>query len=256
LRTVGGETNVEWRYGSGAVTLTGAVFGWNDPAGALLADRGWAFDSRLVGLFDSARLPDALARSRRHAGPLTDEPFHEVDDQPGWYAGVSWQLDNYGRISALRYENRANPALARQGQAAWRTDFNSLGIETDIGDFVVLSQAMVGFTEIAPSPRFNSDTDFQAAYLLVGRYFGNFRVAGRVDVFATQERHQGGSTLGEHGHASTASASYLPHIGCGCLSKPLPSAVNGTSVPSLAWHRPPMNSSSSSPPGSSFDRGN
>jgi hypothetical protein len=210
LRTVGGEGTVEWRSGGDAVSLTGAVFGWNDPTGALLADRGWAFDSRANGLFGNVRLPDALAAATRHSGPLTDEPFHEVDDQPGWYAALTWQRDDLGKVSLLRYENRADPALARQGQAAWRTDFTSLGIEADPGDYVVLAQAMAGFTEIAPVPTFDSDTDFQAAYLLLGRYFGDFRVAGRIDVFATQEQHQGGSTLSEHGHAFTASVGWTP----------------------------------------------
>jgi hypothetical protein len=211
LRAIGGETSIEWRYGAGAIALTGAVLGWNDPAGTLLADRGWAFDSRPAGLFGNVRLPDALGVTLHHQGPLTDEPFHEIDDQPGWYAALSWRRDDLGRVTVLRYENRANPALARQGQTAWRTDFTSAGLETDLGDVVILAQAMAGFTEIAPAPAFNSTTDFQSAYLLAGYYFGDFRVAGRVDVFATQENHPGGGPhASEHGHAFTVSGGWKP----------------------------------------------
>ena len=38
-------------YPDGALGLTGAAFGFNDPTGTLLANRGWAFDSRPIGLF-------------------------------------------------------------------------------------------------------------------------------------------------------------------------------------------------------------
>jgi hypothetical protein len=211
LRTVGGETQIEWRYRSGAVALTGAVLGWNDPAGVVLADRGWAFDDRPTGLFGQVRLPDASAVAQRHAGPLTEAPFREIDNEPGWYAGVTWRGDGLGRVAFLRYENRANPALARGGEFAWRTEFNSLGVEADLGDVVLLGQAMSGWTEIAPTPSFNSVTDFQAGYLLAGYYFGDFRIAGRIDVFATQENHPGASPhLSERGHAFTVSGAWTP----------------------------------------------
>lgn len=211
LRTIGGETQLEWRYRSGAVALTGAILGWNDPAGVLLSDRGWAFDDRPTGLFGHLRLPDAVAAARRHAGPLTEEPFREIDDQPGWYAGASWRGDDLGRITFLRYENRADPARSRGGEFAWRTEFNSLGAEADLGDVVLLAQAMSGWTEIAPTPSFNSVTDFQAGYLLAGYYFGDFRIAGRIDVFATQENHPGASPhLSERGHAFALSGAWTP----------------------------------------------
>ncbi|MGC2413899.1 MAG: hypothetical protein WA459_14520 [Stellaceae bacterium] len=103
LRTIGGETTAEWRYAGGAFGLTGAVFGWNDPAGALLADRGWVFDSRPIGLMGEPRVPDAFASNP----PLREEPFKEIGGQPGWYAGASVRQDELGRIIALYYDNRA-----------------------------------------------------------------------------------------------------------------------------------------------------
>src|SRR5207248_11116308 len=39
LRTIGAETSLLWRYQGGEAGLLGAVYGANDPAGALLADR-------------------------------------------------------------------------------------------------------------------------------------------------------------------------------------------------------------------------
>jgi hypothetical protein len=211
LRTIGGETNLLWRYESGEAGLTGAVFGANDPAGALLADRGWVFDSRPMGLFGAPRVPDLLAAQSGLPTPLREQPFKEMDNAPGWYAGVSLRDNELGRLNALYYDNRADPGVIAGTDFGWRTKFTSLGLETSLGDVVVLSQAMFGNTTIEPFANFYSKTDFQSAYLLLGYYFGQFRVAGRVDVFATQlSNSRGISGQGEVGHSFTASGSWTP----------------------------------------------
>jgi hypothetical protein len=207
LRTIGGETSAEWRYQGGALGLTGAVFGWNDPAGALLAERGWAFDSRPIGLLGEPRLPNDFVGQI----PLREEPFKEIGGQPGWYAGASLRQDDLGRVNVLYYDNRADPAAFIGSDFGWRTKFTSLGVDSGIGDVVLLAQAMAGTTEIDPVPAFRAVTDFQAAYLLAGYYFGDFRIAGRVDVFATQVQNMpGGNGPGEHGRALTLSGSWTP----------------------------------------------
>src|SRR5262249_44709091 len=142
LRTIGGEVTVERRLESSTIGLVGAVYAWNEPTGALLADRGWAFDSRPIGLFGSVRLPDAMARTQRRAGPFWERPFTQMDSQPGWYAGASWRDDEIGRINILRYDNRADPSAKRDGVFAWNTTFTSAGFETALNDVVLLMQAM------------------------------------------------------------------------------------------------------------------
>jgi hypothetical protein len=209
LRTIGGENDVEWRYATGALGLTGAVFGDNSPAGALLADRGWAFDSRPTGLFGEPRLPNALAAELGAPTPLREEPFKQIGGNPGWYAGGSARADGLGRITALYYDNEADPRLHSGDDFAWRTKFASLGGELDIGDVVLLSQAMAGRTTIAPAPMFSATTDFQAAYALAGYYFGDYRIAGRADLFATQLHNDpSGAAPGEHGYALTLAGTW------------------------------------------------
>ena len=211
LRTIGGESTFEWRYPDGALGLTGAAFGFNDPTGTLLANRGWAFDSRPIGLFGEARQPDAVALSLGKTPPLREEPWKEVDSRPGYYLGASARQDGLGRLTVLRYDNRADPARHIGSDFGWRTKFTSLGLETYLGDIVILSQAMFGNTDIQPFDGFHSTTDFQSAYLLAGYYFGEFRVAGRVDVFATELRTSfGPHGSGEHGRAFTLSGSWTP----------------------------------------------
>src|SRR5436189_139900 len=143
------------------------------------ADRLWS-----IGLFGEARQPDAVALSLGKTPPLREEPWKEVDSRPGYYLGASARQDGLGRLTVLRYDNRADPARHIGSDFGWRTKFTSLGLETYLGDIVILSQAMFGNTDIQPFDGFHSTTDFQSAYLLAGYYFGEFRVAGRVDVFA------------------------------------------------------------------------
>jgi hypothetical protein len=210
LRTIGGEGALEWRQDGATLTLTAAVFGWNDPAGVLLADRGWALDDRITGLIDRPREPDATAAALHEPVPLHTYEALEIDGRPGWYAGASWDQAGLGKIQMLRYDNEADPTAVRE-QIAWRTDFWSLGAQTQIGELVLLAQGMTGHTLIRPSPFFFSDTAFKAAYLLAGWTIGeDWRVAGRFDVFSTDQKNPGPPTESEHGNALTAALNYFP----------------------------------------------
>lgn len=212
LRTIGGESAVEWRHATGSVGLTGAFFFANDPAGTLLADRGWTFDSRPTGLLGEPRRPDLVATSQvHHAPPLREEPFKEIDHRPGVYAGATVRQDGLGRLAALYYDNRADPSLSIGTDFGWHTKFTSLGAEIDLGDVVLLSQGIWGETTIEPFEDFYAKTTFQSGYLLAGYYFGDYRVAARLDVFATQQHNtSGGPAPGEHGYALTAAATWRP----------------------------------------------
>src|SRR5262245_50117280 len=85
IRTIGLEGQVDWlgtRMGhSFDLQLTGALFGWNDPAGTMFALNGFVFSDRQTTLFGSV--------GKHGADP--DEPkremFHEMDDRPGYYVG-------------------------------------------------------------------------------------------------------------------------------------------------------------------------
>ena len=58
LRTIGGEGTLRYRTESiGTVSLIASLNCCNDPAGILMADRGWAMDDRPTGLFERVRFP-------------------------------------------------------------------------------------------------------------------------------------------------------------------------------------------------------
>ena len=211
LRTIGGETELRRRFGNTELGAVGAVYGVNDLAGQLLADRGWVFDSRPVGLLGEPRVPDLLARQQRLSPPLREQPFKPIGGGPGWYAGGSVSQDELGKLTGLYYDNRADPGAFSGADFGWRTKFTSLGVDTAIGHVVLLGQAMFGSTVIEPFQGFFATTDFQSAYLLAGHYFGDFRVAARIDLFATQLRNSRGmSGPGETGRAFTVSGSWTP----------------------------------------------
>jgi hypothetical protein len=185
LKTIGLEGAVEWRGEADRFSVFGALYGWNDPAGVLIADRGWALSDRPTGLFDEPRLPDAFAVQMGWPPPITTPMFREIDDRVGWYAGASWARPGWGRITVMRYDNNGDPAAEDEGTFAWRTEFWSAGLQTSLAGFVIHMQGMSGETEIAPSPFYAGITEFRSAYLLVGKVIGRWRLGARIEAFET-----------------------------------------------------------------------
>jgi hypothetical protein len=214
LRTIGAEARLEWRGQGQTVEGNFAVFRSNDPAGELLAARGWSLSDLTSGLGSQVREPDGYALGSETNLPLRFNPFMENDRRVGWYAGLDWRAPAYGRLSLLRYDNRADPASHSNGVSpvfSWHTDFYSLGGETRLGDAVLIAQAMRGTTEIAPSPTFSTNTDFHAAYVLLGWDRGAWRPALRLDRFVTdQVPITINDRTRERGHAITAALNWRP----------------------------------------------
>jgi len=212
LRTIGGEGTLEWRGQSGTLTLMAAMFGWNDPAGTLMADRGWTLDDRPTGLIDHPREPDMTVILFGDTPPDHTPMFNEIDGRAGWYAGASWDDSDLGHVEIIRYDNEANSSAHTGDYFAWRTRFWDVGLSRQFGEFTVLSQGMTGQTTITPFPGFRSTTDFNAAYALLGWERDEWRLAGRAEIFGTNQTNPGTDLpFSEHGHAFTAAASWLPN---------------------------------------------
>ena len=212
LRTIGAEGSLEWRSEERTITAMASLFGWNDPAGVLVADRGWALHDRVTGLIDRPREPDAIAYAIHVPEPLYTYEVLEIDDTPGWYAGASWDEKGLGFLNVIYYNNEADPAAVRLKTIAWRTDFWDVGARTQIGNVTLMAQALRGQTVIVPSARFYSDTTFKSAYLLAGWNISEeWRAAARFDVFSTDEKRPFPGNLSEHGNALTFALNYLPY---------------------------------------------
>jgi hypothetical protein len=208
LRTIGGEGTLEWRHAAGTLSLTGSVYGWNDPAGVLMADRGWAMDDHPTALFDEPREPDATLILFHVPHPDTTPIFMEIDHRAGWYAGATWEDADQWKLQLFRYDNNGDPSAHRGDYFAWHTDFWDGGVSRSWNEFTFLAQGMTGETIIAPFPGFSANTHFSAAYALAGWERGDWRLAARFDAFRTHS--DTGSSLSENGYALTGSASWLP----------------------------------------------
>jgi hypothetical protein len=171
----------------------------------LLAERGWNFDDRITGLFEKVRLPDAVALASHRATPLRLPVFREIDDKPGWYLDLSYEIDGKTGFEVMRYDNEADPTRPR----SWHTTFWDLGFRRQLGHVTILSQAMTGATMIRPSVSAFTATDYRSAYLLAGWDLDDWWLAARADVFQTRTRTAAGpSPLSEDGHAFDATATW------------------------------------------------
>jgi hypothetical protein len=211
LRTIGTEGTLEWRGDVDHIEVKASIYGWNQPAGAAIENRGWAFTGMPLGLFDDLHLTHTQAQSLRPGGHAYTDNFKQLDGTPGWYAAVSWDRPDFGKVRLMRYDNMADPQRHDSNDFAWRTKFWSLGYSTEIGELVVLAQAMIGSTVIQPRPIFISTTDFWAAYVLVGWEHQNWRYALRFDKFGTNETQPAVVPANsEHGLALTAAITWSP----------------------------------------------
>jgi len=198
FRTIGAEFEARWLGASrayvGDLAVVAAAYGWNDPAGALLADRGFALSDRPSTLFGGLGRP-----------PVTF--YHEIDRKPGYYAGLDWRHHDSLEVRALRYDNRADPGAATEAGGAWRTRFTSLGARLEPTErWTFIAQYLDGDTIIGPdSAGINQfRMAFHAAFGLASVEWRHERLTARFDDFHT---HQLSGFFGppgdESGHAWT-----------------------------------------------------
>jgi hypothetical protein len=208
LRTIGGEGKIEWRTAPGTLSFIASVFGWNDPAGVMIADRGWAMGDRPTALFEDLREPDATVAIFGGTPPESTPIFREIDNRAGWYGGASWNGEDNWRVELFRYDNEADPSAHDGEYFAWKTTFWDANLSKQWGEFTLLAQGLSGYTIIAPAPGFSDTTNFSSAYALLGWERNDWRLAVRGDLFRTH--NAGFGLMSENGYALTASASWFP----------------------------------------------
>jgi hypothetical protein len=213
LRTIGDEATIKWHTkDAGTFSLIGAIFCCNDPAGILMADRGWAMDDRPTGLFERVRLPDATMNIfHAPTGKRTGE-FDEIDGHMGGYVGLGWQMADIGKLTVLHYDNYADPAAHTVRDTAWETRFWSFGARTQMGPLVLIAQQLSGYTEVVIRGN-ESDTKFQSAFLLASYDLDDWRFSAREDLFQTRHLAATPSPFSEDGHAFTAAVSWSGYDG-------------------------------------------
>lgn len=214
LRTIGAEVTVSRRPislgGAHTFSLSAAAFVANDPAGSLLAWKGWSVHDRQTRFSDKLPLPPL---PQIQPGMMFEsqapwvEPFLELDDTAGFYVNTDWR---YGRKFMLRlmyYDNRADPLALEKGQYGWGTEFWHLGLQATLpGDIGFIVQAMTGSTVMGPvmNGAHVVDVEYESQFGLLSREFGRHRLSVRYDHFlATENDETPLDDNTEDGHAWT-----------------------------------------------------
>ena len=201
LRTIGAEGQLDWlgthlgqRFDA---ALTGGVFGWNEPAGVVLATRGFNLSDRQTTLFGRV--------GSSNSAPLRSmELFHQLDDHAGFYGGLEARYFDRVVIRALHYDNRGNPRAGDPSipRYSWETRFNSVGVRAESGSgWTAIAQYLDGQTYVEPHEE-EYGWPFRARFVLLSRQILSHRLSIRYDSFAVDSDMDG---LGrQRGHAWTA----------------------------------------------------
>ena len=219
LRSTGAELTISRRPASlgGAHTFSvnAAAFIGNDPAGALLAWKGWSIHDRQSRLYDDLPLPPLPViqpgEMIEYQEPYV-EPFLELDGKISYYVNAEWQMGKKLLVRVMHYDNRANPVVRERGQYGWRTKFKHIGLQTTLpGDLGFIAQWMTGSTVMGPliNDAHVVDVEYDSFFTLLTRSFDKHRVSVRYDHFdVTQNDQTPEDNNPENGHAWTLSYQY------------------------------------------------
>jgi hypothetical protein len=208
VRTIGVEAQLDWlgtRQGHAFdLAATGGVFGWNEGAGAFLADDGFTLTDRQTPIGGRVGLPGDPRL-------MNFKPFRQFDGRAGVYGGFELRWLDRLVVRALRYDNRADPtAMDNATNAiAWETSFNSVGLRAESADgWTAIAQGLKGNTAIAPGG-FYLTWPFKAEYALIAKQLGKHMLSVRYDRFEVDTSVAEGDGS-ESGHAWTAAYAFTP----------------------------------------------
>ena len=214
LRTIGAELTWSRRPamlgGAHTISLQGAVFVGNDPAGSLLAWKGWSAHDRQSRFGDELPLPPLPQIQPGMMFEAQDPyvaPFREVDDEVGFYINGEWQFGSRLRVRAMHYDNRAVPTEIDDGQYAWTTKFDHIGAQYSLADgWDLLFQWITGSTVMGPvvNGAHVVDVEFDSKYLMLTKAYEQHRFSMRYDKFeVTQNDDTDEDDNSEDGHIWT-----------------------------------------------------
>jgi hypothetical protein len=170
--------------------INAAVFWGNDPAGSLLAWKGWSIHDRQSRFSDKLPLPPLPQIQPGMMFEAQDpyvEPFREIDNSAGYYVNLEWRMANRLLVRAMHYNNEADPTSIVSGQYGWYTEFQHVGLQTTLpGEIGLIAQWMTGSTVMGPdmgNGLHPVDVEYDSYFVLLTRSWGKHRVSARYDNF-------------------------------------------------------------------------
>lgn len=191
LKTKGLELSLTHRGRAGGsphdAGVTAAVFNGNDPAGTLLAWRGWAIGDRITGASEAITLADLPVY--RADGPINMQTrdvhlFREIDGRAGYYFGANYSYADALQLSVMHYDNRGDPLVVKAGQYSWATKFNHVGMHLQLKQWDFMFQYMSGSTMMGQRA---VALNYHAWYALASRRLGSAMLTVRYDQFGARE---------------------------------------------------------------------
>jgi len=200
LRAYGAEFSVsrkpESLGGRHRFSLHASMFYNNDTAGGLIAWKGWSIHDRQSRLGDGVPLPPI---PMIQPGMWFDDqdpfitPILEIDDTYGYYIDGEWSINSRFLLRLTHYDNRTDPFGYEDGQYAWETAFDQIGVKATLpGDIGLIAQWMDGYTVWGRLTNgiHAVDVGFESNYVLLTRSFDRHRISARYDHFEISEKDQ------------------------------------------------------------------
>lgn len=160
-------------------SVVAGLYGWNDPMGVLLFQRGWAIHDRETPVFGGIPRPFPRGTHDR-----TIEFSHEIDDRPGYYGGIETKWRGEHILRVLHYDNRGDPSQSNRTDTAWLNRFDAIGARVELPlDITVIGQGMRGDTAVGRSAdgRGMLIADFWSYFGLASYSSGRHRITLRYD---------------------------------------------------------------------------
>jgi hypothetical protein len=187
------EAKVQTRLGNHTVGATAGLFTGDDTAGTILTFRGWAQHDIATSSNTALQLPYG-----GNGGYTTlflkqaalSKPMVEVDGRGGYYLRLDWRPPAPIAFNMFYFDNPANPAIVRNGQYGWSTQFIDGGMTWQItAKNQMLSQHMWGRTKMGagmPEGRHPADIQFESAYaMLTHSLDSGDKITARIEYFST-----------------------------------------------------------------------
>jgi len=196
------------------ISLSGAVFAGNDPAGALLAWHGWTSSNRQTFFGQSRAFPDLPTMAD---GQVLEEqakqssPFREIDNRLGYQLQVDWLKHRKGKVIAGVYYNRAKPFIVDDGDYGWETKFLYAGMSWRLAKGVTLTtQALAGSTLMQQHDKTDVvNNHYHSAFVKLSKKHNKSTYTIRLEDFSVSDKDsQIGDNNEEDGNAVTLNYSY------------------------------------------------
>lgn len=196
------------------ISITGSLFGFNDPSGALLSWHGWTMSNRQTLWRQGRPFPTMPASAPgevlQHQSRYSNA-FLEIDNRVGYHLQLDWKQHKKGKFVAGYYDNRAKPYIVRNGQYGWATKFAYVGGRWKLAkDLDLTAQYLTGSTLMQRPNRTDVvNNGYTNGFVSITKRMKKHRYTLRLEEFSVTDNDKTvGDNNEEYGRAATLNYTY------------------------------------------------